>query len=317
MQHRLDAHRDTVHGVFSRDLPPALTIDPGDSVRLRTLDAGWYLAPRVSTVHTEMPPKLEPRVAAWHAGHALTGPIAIRGAEPGMTLAVTIDAAHPGPNGYTGVGGWPCPVNDRLGFADSGTYLLWDLDVEAGTARDQFGHTIRLRPFMGVMGMPPAEPGEHSTVPPRITGGNIDCRELVAGSTLYLPIAVSGGLFSTGDGHGAQGDGEVCVTAIECPMDRVDLTFDLLPELHLTTPRAYTPSGWITFGLHEDLNEAAMVALAAMVDLMIELYDLTRHQAFGLASLVVDLRITQIVNEVRGVHAVLPHGAISGIATRA
>jgi acetamidase/formamidase len=314
MQHTLDPNHDTVHGVFSRDIQPVLTIDPGDSVRLRTLDAGWNLGPRASQ---ETPAKLEPRVPEWTNGHALTGPIAIREAEPGMTLAVQIDAIQPGTYGYTNVGGWSCSVNDRLGFADTGRYqLLWTLDAEAGIARNQFGQVLRLRPFMGVMGMPPAEPGEHSTIPPRITGGNIDCRELVAGSTLYLPIAVPGGLFSTGDGHGRQGDGEVCVTAIECPMARVDLTFDLLPDLHLTTPRAHTPTGWITFGLHEDLNEATMIALAAMIDLMVELYDLDRRQAFGLASLVVDLRITQIVNEVRGVHAVLPHGAIEGIQAR-
>src|SRR5258708_28174351 len=101
---------------------------------------------------------------------------------------------------------------------------------------------------MGVRGMPPADPAQHTTQPPRVTGGNLDCKELVAGSTLYLPIAVPGGLFSVGDGHAAQGDGEVCVTAIECPMERVELTFELEPDLHLTTPRAHTPACWITFG---------------------------------------------------------------------
>ena len=147
-------------------------------------------------------------------------------------------------------------------------------------------------------------------MPPHVTGGNIDCKELVAGSTLYLPIAVPGGLFSVGDGHAVQGDGEVCVTAIECPMERVDLTFELEPGLQLATPRAHTPAGWITFGFHEDLDEAMLIALEAMLDLMGELHGLSRQEAFGLASLVVDLRITQVVNQVRGVHALLPHGAI-------
>jgi acetamidase/formamidase len=113
-----------------------------------------------------------------------------------------------------------------------------------------------------------------------------------------------------GDGHAAQGDGEVSVTAIECPIDRVVLTFDLLPNVILTTPRADTAVGRITFGFHEDLNEAALIALEAMVDLIAEQYAVERAQALGLASAVVDLRITQIANGVKGVHAVLPHGAI-------
>src|SRR5438105_11776630 len=119
------------------------------------------------------------------------------------------------------------------------------------------GRRIALRPFMGVMGMPPDEPGVHSTTPPRPTGGNIDCKELVAGSTLFLPIAVPGGLFSVGDGHGVQGDGEVCTTAIECPMERVELGFRLRDDIHLRYPRAHTPAGWITLGFDRDLDEAA------------------------------------------------------------
>jgi len=287
-----------------------LTIDSGDTVRFRTLDAGWHLGPRRSTVYSEGPARFGPLDPERDAGHALCGPIAIRGAEPGMTLAVTIDEVRPGAWGYTAIGGWPHPVNDRFGLIDNGTYMLWTLDVDAMTGHNQYGRTIALRPFMGVVGMPPAEHGIHSTIPPRASGGNIDCKELVAGSTLYLPIAVPGGLFSVGDGHAAQGDGEACVTAIECPIERLDITFQLYPELRLTTPRANTPAGWITFGFHEDLNEATMIALAAMLDLMSEQYGMSRHEALGMASLVVDLRITQIVNEVRGVHALLPHGAI-------
>jgi len=180
-----------------------------------------------------------------------------------------------------------------------------------GRGRNQMGQTVSLRPFMGVMGMPPAETGAHSTIPPRITGGNLDCKELVAGSTLYLPVAVPGGLFSVGDGHARQGDGESCVTAIECPMDCVELTFHLYPTMQLTTPHALTPAGWVTFGLHEDLNEAALVALEAMVQFLTQFCGLTRHLALGLSSVVVDLRITQIVNGVRGVHALLPHEAMT------
>jgi acetamidase/formamidase len=188
--------------------------------------------------------------------------------------------------------------------------MTWTLDADSMTGRNQYGHIVKLRPFMGVMGMPPDEAGLHETGPPRRCGGNLDCKELVAGSTLYLPISVPGALFSVGDGHALQGDGEVCGTAIECPMERVSLTFRLRDDLHLTTPRADTPAGRLSMGLHEDLNDAMAIALNDMLSFTQEEYSLSRSDALALASLVVDLRITQIVNGVRGVHALLPHGAI-------
>ncbi len=305
--HTIEPERRTLHGHFSRDLEPILTIEPGDTVRYRTLDAGWNIG---YDHERDEPIRFEPRDEERDRGHALCSPIAIRGAEPGMTLAVRIDEVRVGSYGWTVVGGWPHEVNERFDIVDTRGPLNWTLDADAGTGRNQYGYTVALRPFMGVMGMPPAEPGFHSTSPPRETGGNIDCKELVAGSTLYLPVAVEGGLFSVGDGHGVQGDGEACVTAIECPMERVDLTFALVPDLQLLTPRAETAEGWLTFGFHEDLNEATFVVLEAMVALMREQYGMDTHQALGMASLVVDLRITQIANGVKGVHAVLPHGAI-------
>jgi acetamidase/formamidase len=131
----------------------------------------------------------------------------------------------------------------------------------------------------------------------------------VAGSTLFLPVPVEGGLFSTGDGHAVQGDGEVSGVSIECPMDRVDLTFHVR-DFELTTPRAKTAEGWLTLGLDEDLNKATYIALNGMLDLMEEQHGMDRKEALALASLVVDMRITQIVNGVRGVHAVLPDGAV-------
>jgi acetamidase/formamidase len=307
----IEPERRTLRGAFSREFEPVLTIDPCDTVRFRTLDAGWNIDPRHTDDPGGKPRKFEPRDPEQDDGHALCGPVAIRGARPGMTLEVRIDDIQPGSFGFTPAGGWDSEVNQRLGVADvRGVVHLWTLDSEAMTARNQHGHVIALRPFMGVMGMAPDEPGRHSTSPPRLCGGNIDCKELVAGSTLYLPISVEGALFSVGDGHGAQGDGEVCMTAIECPMDRVELTFHLRDDMHLTSPRAHTPAGWLTFAFHEDLNEAAYQAVDAMLALMGEQLSLERVDALALASLVVDLRITQIVNGVKGVHAVLPHGAI-------
>jgi acetamidase/formamidase len=305
----VEPERRTLHGHFSRELQPILTIDPGDTVRFRTLDAGWTLDEAGGEDGER--PKFEPRTED-DDGHALCGPIAIRGAKPGMTLAVHINELRVGSFGWTGAGGWSTPLNDRLRVSDLPKFGLdWTLDADAMTAVDQYGHVVSLRPFMGVMGMPMDVPEKQPTPPPRVTGGNMDCKELVAGTTLYLPIAVEGGLFSVGDGHGAQGDGEVSVMAIECPMQVCELTFDLLPDLHLTTPRANTPAGWITLAFHEDLDEAIGIALDNMLDLMKELYGYERQMALALASLVVDVRITQLVNAgVRGVHALLPHGSI-------
>lgn len=303
--HTTEPVRETLHGSFSRDYPAILTIDSGDTVRFSTLNASWIL-----DLSEDPPRRFEPRIKEQDDGHALCGPIAIRGAQPGMTLEVQINDIRPAGWGWTSVGGWESTVNRRFGLIGQPGALVWSLDPDSMMGRDQYGHTIALHPFMGVMGMPPDEPGIHSTVPPRFCGGNIDCKELVAGSKLYLPITVPQALFMVGDGHAVQGDGEVCGVALECSMERVDLTFSLLEHPRLSTPRAYTPAGWITLGFHEDLHEASLIALEAMLDLMEEQYQLTRHQALALASLVVDLRVTQIANDTLGVHALLPHGAI-------
>ncbi len=304
----IEPERATLHGHFSRDLPPVLTIDPGDSVRYRTLDAAWSLGPPAAP--GERPPKFALRDRELDAGHALCGPIAIRGAAPGMTLAVHVAELRTGTYGWTVAGGWPHAINQRLGLVAGETMIRWTLDPDRLLGHSPRGHQVALRPFMGVMGLPPDEPGRHATAPPRFCGGNIDCKELTVGSTLYLPVTVPGALFSVGDGHARQGDGESSVTAIECPMERVVLRFELRPDLHLMTPRARTGEGWLTFGFSEDLDTASLNALAAMVDLMQEQYGFDRGYALALASVVVDLRITQICNGVQGVHAVLPDGAI-------
>lgn len=313
--YQIEPTRENLHGHFSRDLAPVLTINSGDTVVFRTLDAGWNLAPP-PPVPGGKPIKFEPRNPETDSGHALCGPIYLSGAEPGMTLEIQIGEIVPGTWGWNAAGGWPHEVNERLGLLNEaeGTHLAWAIDNDAQTARDQHGREVSLQPFLGVMGMPPDAPGIHSTAPPRLTGGNMDCKELRTGTRLFLPIAVAGGLFSAGDGHAKQGDGEVSVTAIECPMERAELTFLLHPDLHLTTPRAWTPEGWLTVGFSPDLNEAMFLALDAMLDLMRELHKgiSSRADALALASLVVDLRITQIVNGTKGVHAVLPHHALRG-----
>lgn len=294
-------------------MPPILTIDSGDSVVFRTLDAGWgafdqedpYAPPR----------KFQPRQAPLDVGHAICGPVAIRGARPGMMLEIEIKGVRPGRWGWSSAGGFPSPGNQKLGVAEGAECALrWRLNPDAGTAVSSSGRTIPIRPFLGLIGMPPAERGTHSTIPPRACGGNLDCKELIAGSRLFLPIAVEGALVSVGDGHAVQGDGEVAGPALECPMERVELEFLLHDGPPLALPRANAPSGWITFGLHESLDEAWTLALGGMLDLMGSEFGIERKEALVLSSLLVDLHITQVVNGVKGVHAILPHGLLRSSA---
>lgn len=303
--HRLEPTVATTADVFSRAHAPVLTVEPGDTVTVASLDARGHLEP--PTTPGEPRPLLHPA----RRGHCLTGPIAVRGAEPGQMLAVRVRSVTPGAWGWTTTGGMDTTVMRRLGLADGPTtHLLWGIDGSAGVAVSHDGFERRTAPFLGVMGVAPAEDGEHSTTPPRAgSGGNIDCRELVAGSTLYLPVAVDDALLYLGDGHAAQGDGEVCGTAIECPMT-TEVVLDVVSDRPLETIHAETPAGRITFGFDADLNAATGDALAAMVRWMEQLFAVDTGTALALASTAVDLRITQIANQTWGVHAVLPYDAI-------
>src|ERR1700712_4557478 len=284
--HHLDPTPATTADVFSRELPPVLTIVPGDTVIVRSLDASGYLQPQ------ETPGEPRPTMFAESRGHCLTGPIAVDGAEPGMSLAIRLTSLRPDPWGWTVAAARDTALNRRLGPADAGAaWVLWALAADAGIGTDQLGHQVSLAPFLGVMGVPPAETGEHSTIPPRaVGGGNIDWRALVAGSTLYLPVTVPGALLSLGDGHAAQGDGEVSGTAIECPMT-TEVMFDVLTEAPVAGVHADTPAGRVTFGFNEDLNEAMADALDAMLSWMQVLYGLEKADALALASASVDLRV--------------------------
>jgi acetamidase/formamidase len=283
--HDLPLERRTLHGHFSRDLPPVLTVDAGDSVRFATPSSGWQL---------DDASYFAPRSSPEDDGHALAGPIAVRGARAGQTLAVHVDEVLPGPWGVT--------------FTQEPHRIEWAR--EGDQWRASTGHVVPSRPFLGVMGMPPTGAGVHSTTPPRRQGGNIDCKELVAGTTLFLPIPVDGALFSAGDGHGAQGDGEVSGTAIECPTS-AQLTLDLHDDLVLEWPCARIDDAWLTFGFDEHLGRAARIAVDGMLALMARTHGLTPEDALALASVVVDLRVTQVVNGQLGAHALLRDDAWS------
>jgi acetamidase/formamidase len=282
--HELPCEQAYLHGFFSPDLlDPVIEIDSGDSVRISVPNHAWDIA---RDVH------LEPRSPEHEPGHALAGPIFVRGARPGQTLVARIDEVEPGDWGVTHGG----PEHA----------IHWELADGVGRA---LGLELDLAPFLGVMGMPPPEPGVHSTGPPRRWGGNMDCKELVAGTTLYLPVPVEGALFSAGDGHAVQGDGEVSGTAIEAPT-RAQLTLDLQDEPVLEWPVARLDRAWITLGFDEDISVAGQIALEAMLALMGRELGVSGADALALASLVVDLRATQVVNGVQGAHAVLRDDAI-------
>ena len=306
-RHRLDPSPLTTAHVFSRELRPVLTVEPGDTMVLRSLDASGHLQPQ--TFPGEEVPTLP---SNGRSGHCLTGPIAVRGAMPGDVLAVRFMSLVPDSWGYTVAAARDTPLTRRLGLHEGPpAWLLWQVDTEAGTATSNRGHTVRIAPFHGVTGVAWDEPGEHSTIPPRaVGGGNIDCKELVAGSILYLPVAVPGALLSVGDGHAAQGDGEVAGTAIECGMT-TEIQLDLVTARPVGGVHAEAPAGQITFGFSPDLNAAMGDALDAMLTWLRASYGVGKATALAMASPVLDLRVTQVANQSWGVHALLPAGAIS------
>jgi acetamidase/formamidase len=310
MKHEVEATIANLQGCYSSDRKVILEIDSGDSIVCPTLDAGWGYAdhsgekPVRATIAPENRLDMENDV-----GHSLIGPIAVKGALPGQVLEVEVVELVPSALGFN-VAGKGRPFADELGIAEDLLFVDWEIDAANSTAKSSTGHEVSLSPFLGLIGVCPAEDGIHSTIPPRAVGGNIDCKELTVGSKLFLPIAVEGALLSFADGHAAQGDGEVSGTAIECPMDRVELIIRVRDDMKLRWPIAETSNAWLTFGFDEDLNVAMKIALNNMLDLMEQRLGISRHEATALASVVVDLRITQIVNRSMGVHAMLPHAAI-------
>lgn len=314
--HRIEPTPETTHGQFSPNFQPALTVDPGDVVHIHTLDVTWGLENHVAVGRSRAKlarPPGDPR----YDGPALTGPIAVRGAEPGMTLRVDIIDVRLSPWGWTFAGGpgvFNKRLNNALGISDSPSELItWQVVQEEdgrGSAINQMGHSVRLLPFAGTMGLAPAAPGLHSGWTPGWTGGNMDCKELTAGSTLFLPVATQGGLLSAGDGHACQGDGEVGGMAIECRMAPLTVRLDLVSDMPIRSPHIRTRDAWVVLGFGEDLEAATHMALDGATTLVERRLAVSRAVAFALAGVAVDLRITQIVNGAYGVHAVLRDGAL-------
>lgn len=302
--HTLAASVETCHwGWFAADLEPVLTIAPDDSVTFETVSGtplvlppdGFHVPPALLDIHA--------RSERMTPGHILTGPVSITGAEPGDMLEVRIGEISLGQDwGYNFSG----PLRGTLPDQFPGTHHVnIPLDAERMVGTLPWGLELPLNPFFGVMGTSPPEAwGKLSSIQPRAFGGNLDCKELVAGTTLFLPVFVPGAHFSCGDGHGCQGDGEVNVTAIETALTGT-LSFHLHKGAARARPMAETPTHLITLAVGPDLDRCAEEALSDMLDLIVERRGLPRADAYMLASLAADLRITQTVNQNKGVHCML------------
>lgn len=307
--HRLDASPENVHwGYFDAALAPRLTVKSGDTVEMLTVsgreenlppqNSGLKIPPELSAVLAKVKPEIGP--------HILTGPVAVEGAEPGDTLEVRIDrisiAADWGYNLVRPlVGTLPedFPVHRVLHIP---------VDHAKNTCRLPWGTELKLSPFFGVMGVaPPPVYGRISTAPPREHAGNLDNKELVAGTTLFLPVHAKGALFSAGDGHGVQGDGEVCISALEICLDGA---FTLIlhkkgAKVGVAFPRAETPTHYISMGMNEDLDLAMKQALREMIAFIAARTNLSPLDAYQMCSMAADFHVTQTVNGVKGVHGML------------
>ncbi|HEY7678019.1 MAG TPA: acetamidase/formamidase family protein [Candidatus Methylomirabilis sp.] len=295
MTRRLSRERKNIHNRWNRDLPPVLTVDSGDTVVFETRDAGddqvergWTGAdfPRLDRGRT----------------HALTGPVAVRGVEPGDALQVDILDVQVQDWGYQ-------MVAPGLGFLpeDFPDPHIAPYAIDLPRREVMFAPHVRLplRPHPGILGVAPAEPGEIRTLAPGVFAGNVDIRELTPGATLYIPVFVPGALFSTGDVHATMGDGEVCLTGVETRAE-VTLGLTVRKDLRIAQPHYETAVEYGIVGHGPTLEAAAKHALRGMIDCLAGRLRLSRVQAYCLCSAAVDLRINQVVNAgVMGVRAVV------------
>jgi acetamidase/formamidase len=308
--HILKASCQTVHlGGFSHQLEPVLTVDSGDSIEVETY-TGFYLYDKappefITPEFLEICQHLPAERKVGPGPHLLTGPIYVSNAEPGDVLEVKLEAISPRlPIGFNAIRpGWGALpqqfTEPRLRFIP--------LDLDKGIAEFPSGSGIHipLKPFFGILGVATAETSR-SSVPPGSYGGNIDNRELQAGSKIFLPVFVPGALLSIGDGHSAQGDGEIDVTAIETSMNGT-IQINLRKDLKFTNPIAETPTDIITLGFGETLDEAFEFALKQMITWLERFVGLSAEEAYVLCSLAVNFHITQVVNTPqKGVHGMLP-----------
>jgi acetamidase/formamidase len=308
-EHTLLATPQTVAwGYYSGQSKPVLTVHSGDTVRMQTLSTCG--SPERMIANGVKPEDIPPYTAPIYkevtekgpGGHILTGPVAIAEAEPGDVLEVQIlkvDLDADFACNVFGVGSGFLPTEYPYG-----RYKVIPLDRQKMIGHFAPGIDIPLRPFFGSMGVAPAG-GKIDTAPPFVHAGNLDLKELVAGTTLYIPVAAKGALFQAGDGHAAQGNGEVDITALETYLSGT-FRFVVHKNRRLLWPRAETPTHYISMGFSKDLKEATTLALRDMIAFLMEEKKLSRDDAYMLSSVAVDMEITQLVDGNVGVHAMCP-----------
>ncbi len=289
-------HRAHIHHGWDNSFTPRLRIAPGESIEFETLDASSGQLNRQSTAADLAKLDLA-RV------NPVTGPVYVEGAQPGDALKVTVLSFKPSGWGWTGnIPGFGL-LTDQ--FPDAHLHH-WNYDPASATSVMYGpGGRVPLRPMCGTIGNAPAAPGLHSIIPPRNVGGNMDIRDIAEGVELYLPVEVDGAIFSVGDTHAVQGDGEVCGTAIESPID-VALKFELIKGVHLKSPRFTTPGpvsnhfdtkGYeVTTGIGPDLMTGARAAVSEMIELLSKRFGYAPIDAYMLCSVCADLRISSIVD---------------------
>ena len=307
--HELKASATTVHRSFvDGTLQPVLTIESGDRVRLETATGNPRYFEGLGVPKERIPAELyaafEGVEGAGRGDHTLNGPIAVRGAEPGDMLEIrilSVDVRLP----IAGQGFSPGRGTLPEQFEYKKDRVLW-IDLKKKTIEYAPGVEIPVKPFWGVIATaPPVEMGRVPSRAPNFFGGNLDNSDLGAGSTLFLPVFNSGGLLSIGDGHAAQGHGEVCGSAVETSL-KGEIQVILHKNKKLKWPRAETPTHYIAMGLNEDLDEAAKAATSEMLDVIVEKHGLTREDAYFLSSAAMNLTVTQVVDGTKGIHASIP-----------
>ena len=302
-------------GYYDAATPPVMRVKSGDSIEVQTLITS---SPARLEGAGVKPADVEQSLRdIWRevtnkgpGGHILTGPVFVEGAEPGDVLEVRIKEVRLAiPYAYNAFSPGRGYLPEDFPYA---RMRIIPLDEQRMIARFADNIEIPLRPFFGSIGVaPPEVSGRISSAPPWIHAGNLDNKELVAGTTLFIPVHVKGALFLAGDGHAGQGNGEVDITALETSLTG---TFQLIvrKDMKLRWPRAETATHYITMGIHEDLNEATKMALREMIDFLVNEKHLTRDDAYMLASVAADLNITQLVDGNKGVHAMIPKAIFTG-----
>jgi acetamidase/formamidase len=306
-------------GYYDAKTPPVLRVKSGDTVEIQTLitsspkrleDAG--VPP--DQVEQSLRDITKEVLDKGPGAHILTGPVYIADAQPGDVLEVRILSAKLViPYAYNGFGPGRGFLPEDFPYPKM---KIIPLDLGRMIARFAPGIEIPLHPFFGSMGVaPPESSGRLSSNPPWIQAGNLDNKDLVAGTTLYIPVHAPGALFEVGDGHAGQGDGEVDITAMETSLMGT-FQFVVRKDMHLRWPRAETPTQFITMGLHEDLNEATKLAVREMIDFLMTEKNLSRDDAYMLSSVAADLHITELVDGNKGVHMMIPKAIFLSAASK-